>query len=220
MVHAARYPAFALPRLDPVRIFGYATAIAVHVALLMLLLVPVTAPPVVPTLEDFRIVWVPAEKKAPPPPPPIEVPVVKRQPHSAPRPVAMVPPQPPVQRQAVQDDQGSEPVAVIAPPHDPVVPPADTGPLAGVQLEYASAPAPAYPREALREGLQGSVLLKVLVDVDGRPLDVQVARSSGHRALDRAAREQVLRRWTFRPAMRDGRAVQAIGLVPVDFRLE
>ncbi|HET6434394.1 MAG TPA: energy transducer TonB [Xanthomonadaceae bacterium] len=219
MVHAARYPAFAFPRLDPLRISGYATAIAVHVALLMLLLVPVTAPPVVPALEDFSIVWVPIEKKAPPPPP-IEVPVVRRQAQPTPRPVIAVPPQPPVQQQAAQDDQGSEPVAVIAPPHDPVVPPADTGPLAGVQLEYASAPAPAYPREALREGLQGSVLLKVLVDVDGRPLDVQVARSSGHRALDRAAREQVLRRWTFRPAMRDGRAVQAIGLVPVDFRLD
>lgn len=218
MVHAARYPAF-VPRLDPVRIFGYATAIAVHVALLMLLLVPVTAPPMVPTLEDFRIVWVPAEKKAPPPPPPIEVPVVKRQPNAAPHPVATVPTPQPVQ-QAIPDDLGSEPVAVVAPPHGPVVPPADTGPLAGVQLEYASAPAPAYPREALRDGEQGTVLLKVLVDVDGRPLDVQVARSSGHRALDRAAREQVLRRWTFRPAMRDGHAVQAIGLVPVDFRLE
>jgi protein TonB len=92
--------------------------------------------------------------------------------------------------------------------------------LPGVQLEYASAPAPAYPRDALREGAQGTVLLKVLVDIDGRPLEVQVARSSGHRSLDRAAREQVLRRWTFRPAMLDGRAVQAIGLVPVDFRLD
>ncbi|MGN6512928.1 MAG: energy transducer TonB, partial [Lysobacteraceae bacterium] len=94
------------------------------------------------------------------------------------------------------------------------------GPLAGVQLEYAQAPAPAYPRDALRDGIEGSVLLKVLVDVDGRPLDVQVARSSGNRSLDRAAREQVLRQWRFRPAMRDGRAVQAIGLVPVEFRLD
>ena len=92
-------------------------------------------------------------------------------------------------------------------------------PRVGVQLEYAQAPAPAYPRDALRDGVEGTVLLKVLVDVDGRPLDVQVERSSGNRSLDRAARDQVLQRWRFRPAMQDGRAVQAIGLVPVDFRL-
>jgi protein TonB len=33
------------------------------------------------------------------------------------------------------------------------------------------------------------------------------------------AREQVLAHWRFRPAMHGGRAVQAIGLVPVNFRL-
>jgi protein TonB len=66
---------------------------------------------------------------------------------------------------------------------------------------------------------EGTVLLEVLVDVDGRPLRVDVRRSSGHRQLDDAAREQVLARWRFRPAMRDGRAIQAIGLVPVNFML-
>jgi protein TonB len=93
------------------------------------------------------------------------------------------------------------------------------GPVAGVQLEYAQAPAPSYPRDALRDAIEGTVMLRVLVDVDGRPLDVQIEHSSGNRSLDRAAREQVLQRWRFRPAMQNGHAVQAIGLVPVDFRL-
>ena len=35
------------------------------------------------------------------------------------------------------------------------------------------------------------MLLQVLVDVDGRPLEVTVSRSSGHRELDEAARLQV-----------------------------
>jgi protein TonB len=48
---------------------------------------------------------------------------------------------------------------------------------------------------------------------------VQVERSSGHRVLDAAAKEQVLAKWRFKPAMQDGRAVQAIGLVPVEFNL-
>jgi protein TonB len=60
----------------------------------------------------------------------------------------------------------------------------------------------------------------VLVDVDGRPLEVTIQRSSGNRDLDAAARRQVLRKWTFRPAMKDGRAVQAIGIVPIDFNLD
>jgi protein TonB len=64
------------------------------------------------------------------------------------------------------------------------------------------------------------VLLKVLVDVDGKALDVTIQRSSGNRDLDRAAQQHILRHWTFRPAMKDGRAVQAIGLVPIDFKLQ
>ena len=63
------------------------------------------------------------------------------------------------------------------------------------------------------------MLLKVLVDVDGMPLEVTLERSSGHRSLDRAAREQVLKHWRFQPAVRDGQRVQAYGLVPIDFSM-
>ncbi|WP_312787111.1 energy transducer TonB, partial [Stenotrophomonas indicatrix] len=37
--------------------------------------------------------------------------------------------------------------------------------------------------------------------------------------LDQAARQQVLRHWRFVPAERDGMAVPAIGMVPVQFSL-
>jgi protein TonB len=106
----------------------------------------------------------------------------------------------------------------------PVTPPVDTtptisGPVTGMSLEYASAPAPSYPRDALREGITGTVLLEVLVDVDGSPLKVTIHRSSGNRELDRTAQQQVLKHWRFRPASRNGAAVQAIGIVPIDFKL-
>lgn len=55
--------------------------------------------------------------------------------------------------------------------------------------------------------------------IDGRPLRADIERSSGHRALDAAARRQVLAKWRFKPAMQDGHAIQAIGLVPIDFTL-
>ena len=63
------------------------------------------------------------------------------------------------------------------------------------------------------------MLLQVLVGIDGRPLDVTIAQGSGHRELDEAAREQVLKRWRFQPAMQGERAVQALGLVPIEFSL-
>lgn len=225
MVHAAcspaRVPGFiVVSRLDLNRIFGYATAIAVHAVLLLLLLVPITAPPAVapPQVEQ---IYRPIDRRIePPPPPPPPVHVDVRPPTAHPTPTHTMQPQPPTNRQTVVDDTVvTNPIAT--PPmtdagdHDIAPQP----PRVGVQLEYAQAPAPAYPRDALRDGVEGTVLLKVLVDVDGRPLDVQVERSSGNRSLDRAARDQVLQRWRFRPAMQDGRAVQAIGLVPVDFRL-
>jgi protein TonB len=37
--------------------------------------------------------------------------------------------------------------------------------------------------------------------------------------LDDAARRQVLDEWRFQPAMRDGVAVEAVGRVPIDFRM-
>ena len=225
MLHAARLPAHAAgfveaPRLEPGRILGYATAIAVHAVLLLLLLVPITAPPALPEATRTPIRWILDEDRTPPPPPPpVHVPVVQHPAHPAPTaPVRQ--PVPPVDAPPVVDSAVvTDPVAA-QPPADNGATAAPRGPVAGVQLEYAQAPAPAYPRDDLREGAEGSVLLKVLVDVDGRPLDVQVARSSGHRSLDRAAREQVLHAWRFRPAIQDGRAVQAIGLVPVEFRLQ
>ena len=91
--------------------------------------------------------------------------------------------------------------------------------MAGVRLEYLHAPAPDYPRAVARAGIEGTVLLEVLVGTDGRPLDVTVRESSGNRRLDAAARDQVLQQWRFRPATRNGQPVRAIGLVPVDFRL-
>ena len=51
-------------------------------------------------------------------------------------------------------------------------------------------------------------------------LSVDVQRSSGDRRLDNAARKQVLEHWRFRAAMKDGRAVQSVGLVPIAFNLQ
>lgn len=225
MVHALAHPRLQAGQLqerpNATRIAAFSGAIAVNVIALLLLLMPITTPqPIALPDADPPFVWIVPDKK------PEVVPIVS--PRQTPRPQKTEPavrPQPQANVAPTDDQvvvvQGSE---AVAPVIDTVVESttiqAATGPIAAVRLEYADAPAPAYPRDALRMKLEGTVLLQVLVDVDGRPLDVQVQTSSGHRQLDEAARRHVLKRWMFRPAMREGRAVQAVGLVPVAFALQ
>jgi protein TonB len=110
----------------------------------------------------------------------------------------------------------SLPTPVDAPPTTPASTVVTGGPV-NTALAYIHAPAPPYPGIELRNGHSGVVLLLVHVGTDGLPLSVEVKRSSGRSALDRAARQKVLREWRFQPAIRDGVAVEAIGLVPIKF---
>lgn len=87
-------------------------------------------------------------------------------------------------------------------------------------IAYETATAPDYPIQAVRAGIQGTVLLKVLVSASGQPTGVVVEHSSGSRLLDDAARRHVLAAWRFHPATRNGHAIEAWALVPVRFRLD
>lgn len=50
-----------------------------------------------------------------------------------------------------------------------------------------------YPEEAIRRGQEGEVLLRIRVGEGGIPGEIRIARSSGARALDEAARNGVVR---------------------------
>jgi protein TonB len=78
---------------------------------------------------------------------------------------------------------------------------------------------PAYPQASRRRGEEGLVILRVKVTANGRAQEIEIAESSGHPRLDRAAQDAVAR-WRFEPA-RDGmRAIDSWVKVPVVFRLE
>ncbi len=79
--------------------------------------------------------------------------------------------------------------------------------------------APAYPQASRRRGEEGLVILRVRVGVNGRASEIQVAQSSGHPRLDRAA-EDAVARWRFEPAREGDRAIDSWVRVPVAFRLE
>lgn len=210
------------PRPDPVRIAGISGTLLLNGALLLLMLVPITrTAQEAPASRGLETEWF-EPRPVPPPAPPEVVPVE--------RPVVQPAPTAPAQRTLARDPAPAAPPLVDggtlaadpAPPADAgpgdIAPPAADGP-AGMRLAYARASVPPYPREELRAGHEGTVVLRVLVDVDGRPLDVQVETGSGYRRLDEAARRHVLRHWTFQPAIRDGQPVQAVGLVPIEFSI-
>jgi len=86
-------------------------------------------------------------------------------------------------------------------------------------LAYDGALKLRYPAASMNRKEQGTVLLRVLVDAAGLVQRIEIARSSGHSQLDNAARDAV-QRAHFRPVWRDGEAVQAWGVVPIEFRLD
>lgn len=213
-----RTPSPVVPlQIDASRVLGWSTAIAVHALALMLLLIPATQPLIKAPRERLQVRWVL------PPPPPMDL--TPR--HPDPVPPRTVPvntqrvPSPLPPPTATFDDA---PAVAPLPASETAAPslasaPAAPAPAAGAQLQYRSAPPPPYPVAAIRLGQQGTVLLRIRVDTEGNPLSVSIEKSSGSRVLDQAARQQVLRRWRFVPAIVDGQAVAADGLVPIDFTL-
>lgn len=78
---------------------------------------------------------------------------------------------------------------------------------------------PNYPESSRRRGQEGTVMLELRVDANGRVTEVRVVESSGFNALDAAAVE-TLREWRFRPAQRAGMPVAGSLTTAVHFRLE
>ena len=80
-------------------------------------------------------------------------------------------------------------------------------------------PPPVYPARAKRQGVQGTVLLRLLISASGLVQKVDVVSSSRHRALDDAAIDAVAL-WRFKPAVELGVAIDQWIEVPVVFRLK
>ena len=78
-------------------------------------------------------------------------------------------------------------------------------------------PKPQYTKQALREGIQGIVLVQAVVGIDGKPHDVAVVRSLGY-GLDEKAIDAV-KKWRFHPAIgRDGKPVAAPVTIEIAFQ--
>lgn len=98
-------------------------------------------------------------------------------------------------------DVGSEAI-----PEDEGLPPIDSFVPVDVAAEMIDRATPAYPRFALRGGLEGVVWVKALVDIEGNVRDAVIGKSSGTEMLDRAALK-VAGSNKFRPAQFNGKPV-------------
>ncbi|MGN6313155.1 MAG: energy transducer TonB [Rhodanobacteraceae bacterium] len=199
-----------------IRSFAMALAISLNLVALLIALrpLPVTLPAALPTPTTLTArLWHPS-KPIPLPPMP-DAHVVKHITHA--QPIRLPPPHPVI---APVIDQ---PPQVVTAETSSNVKPVDVTSGSGgnndATIAYETATPPEYPIAALREGVQGTVLLRVLVDATGKPVQVVVLKSSGSRELDNAARDHVLAAWRFHPAQRDGHAIQAWAQVPVKFSL-
>jgi protein TonB len=106
---------------------------------------------------------------------------------------------------------------------DPVIPGDTTPPFGSIAFvdEYPVAitqPKPAYPSMAMDAGIEGTVLVHVLVDRNGRVAEVRANRDRTVPILEGAALEAA-RRWVFRPALSNGHAVAVWVTIPFEFRL-
>ena len=76
---------------------------------------------------------------------------------------------------------------------------------------------PSYTREARQKRIEGTVLLYIQVDASGKAINMRVLHSLGW-GLDEKAMDAV-KKWRFKPGMKDGRPVTVEAQVEVKFRL-
>ncbi len=84
---------------------------------------------------------------------------------------------------------------------------------------YQRNPPPKYPRIARKRGIEGTVIIKALVDRNGQVAAAEISTSSGSGMLDNEALKTV-REWLFTPGSVNGRKRAMPVKVPIKFQLK
>ena len=153
--------------------------------------------------RDIKAAQAAARPLSSPPTPPPAPPLPPTVP-PPPAPDGAAPPLPPAPPPA--------PGALVAPPPPPLARSAGTSPATAIH-PLAD---PVYPRDALKAGVEGTVVMVVDVGADGRVTNAVVDRSSGDSRLDASALSAVRGR-AFHPEMRAGKPVASRVRVSIQF---
>lgn len=163
-------------------------------------------PPTPPAPVKQAVARAPAPAKAP-----VPQPLAISDPTPEPlAPTGVVTPQPPAPDVVVAAQVVT---AAVAPPALPKLE------LPSSEAEHLSNPLPSYPRISNQLREEGTVILAVLVGVDGLPKSVEIKRSSGFDRLDQAAYAAVVK-WRFVPGKRNGIVTAMPYDQPVKFYLK
>jgi protein TonB len=77
---------------------------------------------------------------------------------------------------------------------------------------------PEYPDLPLKAGIEGTTVVKMLVDIDGRVIDAKILKSSGNQLLDQAAITAAMKS-TFTPAKQRDKFVRVWVSISMRFKL-
>lgn len=163
-------------------------------------------------IETRLIEEAPKNEEPPPPPPPkMETPP----PFVPPPDVAIVIPADVAPTTAIRTTTTTAPVSQ-PPIAAPVAKVASTAPRSDPRRPLTQ---PEYPPSSRRAGEAGTVVLEVLVNVNGRIDDVRVKTSSGFPKLDEAAMREARRAWRAVPGTENGKPIAMWAPFAVTFKL-
>ena len=180
---------------------------------------PAAAPPAPPAPQPKPTVKPALKSLAKPPPATPPLPVAVADPTPAPKAPTGTLEQPATPKPSSESAAPSAPAAPPAPAPKAAQPAGSDVQLPSSNAAYLNNPRPSYPAISRRMGEQGKVLLRVLVDENGLPQQIEIKQSSGFERLDKAALASV-QRWRFVPGKRNGIAEAMWNIVPVNFVLE
>ncbi len=164
----------------------------------------ITGPVEVKMIDEIM----PEEKEPPPPPPKVETPP------------PFVPP-PEISIEVPADAPASNAIVAVQTtrPTTPPPKPAPSGKTPPRSDPKHPLSQPEYPPTARRLGQEGTVVLLIYVQADGKVGDVKVHKTSGFDKLDEAAVREAKRSWRFIPAKEGNTPVAEWGQFAVTFRL-
>jgi periplasmic protein TonB len=152
-----------------------------------------------PAPIEAALLDAPAENELPPP---VQVPPPMNIVYSLPTPQEIT-----IETETISEMQGTAitstaPVTTVAPLME--------------EVEYVRAKPPVFPKESQRRREYGTAILRILVDADGRPAQIQVERSSGYERLDAAA-IKAAESFLFRPYEVNGVRQASQVRIPIGF---
>lgn len=154
------------------------------------------------------------QPRTPTPPPLTPTPTLTPTPvvsSAAPTAAAPIVPAPAATPAAAAPTSSQRPSTASAAPAAVVLPSSDA--------DYLNNPAPVYPGMSRRMGEQGTAVLRVFINTEGRAEKAEIRTSSGYSRLDEAALATV-QRWRYVPGKRAGEPEAMWFNVPIRFVLD